>query len=61
MKQSKIDQDKAYLYGADWIVAKVSEASLAGQDISPLLEQYGSEPGAREQVRIRIRANEGRA
>lgn len=61
MKQSEIDQDKAYLSGTDWIVAKIGEASLVGQDISPLLEKYGSELVAREHARIRIRANEERA
>lgn len=61
MKQSEIDQDKRYLADTDWIVAKIGEASLLGQDTSPLIEQYKTQLDTREISRIRIRQNEGRA
>ena len=61
MKQSEIAQDKQYLADTDWVVAKIGEASLLGQDTSPLIEQYKTQLDAREIARIRIRQNEGRA
>ena len=61
MKQSEIDQDKRYLADTDWIVAKIGEASLLGQDTSPLIEQYKTQLDTREISRIRIRQNVGRA
>lgn len=61
MKQSEIAQDKQYLADTDWVVAKIGEASLLGQDTSPLIEQYKTQLDAREISRIRIRQNEGRA
>jgi hypothetical protein len=61
MKQSEIEQDKRYLADTDWIVAKIGEASLLGQDSVSLIEQYQKELDAREIARIRIRQNEGRA
>ena len=61
MKQSEIEQDKQYLADTDWVVAKIGEASLLGQDTSPLIDQYKTQLDAREISRIRIRQNEGRA
>lgn len=61
MKQSEIDQGKLYLAETDWIIAKIGEASMLGQDTGPLIEQYKERLDAREIARIRIRQNEGRA
>jgi hypothetical protein len=61
MKQAEIAQDKQYLADTDWIIAKIGEASLTGQDTAPLLTQYATQLQAREEARIRIRINEGRA
>lgn len=60
MKQAEILQDKQYLADTDWIIAKIGEVSLTGQDTALLVAQYQSQLDAREQARIRIRLNEGR-
>ena len=60
MKQAEIEQNKKYLADTDWIISKISEASLTGQDIEPLLVQYDSQIKEREMARIRIRLAEGR-
>lgn len=61
MRQSEIEQDKKFLADTDYVVAKIGEASLLGQDTGPLLEQYKETLEAREKARARIRINEGRA
>lgn len=61
MKDSEIAQDKQFLADTDWIVAKMGEASFTGQDVAPLLEQYADQLTERENARVRIRINEGRA
>lgn len=61
MRQSEIEQDKQYLADTDWIIAKMGEASFTGKDSSPLIEQYAEQLKERENARIRIRINEGRA
>lgn len=61
IRVAEIAQDKKYLSDTDYIVLKIFEASALGQDTAPLLEQYAEQLDAREQARIRIRVNEGRA
>lgn len=61
MKESEIAQDKSFLAGTDWIVAKIGEASMLGADTKPIVEQYAVQLEQREQARIRIRIAEGRA
>lgn len=60
MKEAEIAQDKQLLADTDWIIAKISEAALIGQDTQPLVEQYAAQLEQREQARIRIRIAEGR-
>ena len=61
MKESEIAQDKQYLADTDWIITKMGEASFTGQDTAPLAEQYATQLTERENARVRIRINEGRA
>lgn len=61
MKEWEISQDKLLLTTTDWIVAKIGEASMLGQDTKPLLEQYAEQLEQRELARVRIRIAEGRA
>lgn len=61
MRQSEIEQDKKFLADTDYVVAKIGEASLLGQDTGPLLGQCKETLEARENARIRIRINEGRS
>lgn len=60
MRKAEIEQDKKYLADTDWIVSKISEASLTGQDTEPLLVQYDAQIKEREMARVRIRLAEGR-
>lgn len=60
MRESEIAQDKQYLADTDWIVTKIGEAQLIGEDIQPLLDKYSSQIAEREMARVRIRINEGR-
>ena len=59
MKQAEIEQDKKYLADTDWIISKISEASLTGQDTEPLLVQYDAQIKEREMARVRLRIAEG--
>lgn len=61
LKEYEIYQDKKYLADTDWIIARIGEASLSGQDTAPLLAQYATEIEQRELARVRIRIAEGRA
>lgn len=61
MLYSEIAQDKKYLADTDWIIAKIGEASLSGQDTASLTEQYAKYFEERELARVRIRAAEGKA
>ena len=61
VRASEIAQDKQYLADTDYIATKIGESALLGQDTAPLLEQYATELEQREQARVRIRINEGRA
>lgn len=61
MKEEEIRQDKQFLADTDWIVAKMGEASFTGQDVTPMIEQYATQLADRENARVRIRINEGRA
>lgn len=52
--QDQIDQEKAYLSSTDWIVTKISDYQIRGNDISPLLVKYESELTERENARVAI-------
>lgn len=60
LKALEIAQDKQYLADTDYIVTKIGEASLLGQDISELLARYSADLERRELARIRIRIAESR-
>lgn len=60
MRQAEIEPDKKYLADTDWIISKISEASLTGQDTEPLLIQYDAQIKEREMARVRIRIAEGK-
>lgn len=42
MGRSPEAKAKMYLAATDWVVAKVGEARLLGEDIAPLMAQYES-------------------
>lgn len=60
MTEDEIERDKKYLADTDWVISKISEASLTGQDTEPLLIQYDAQIKEREMARVRIRLAEGR-
>jgi len=53
LRETKADA-QAYLAETDWIVSKISEAMLKGEDIAPLLTLYSSEFLEREASRLTI-------
>jgi len=55
-KESKQQEAKWYLERTDWIISKISEASINGTDISSLKEKYSEELSKRYEARIEINA-----
>lgn len=49
-EQEKIDAEN-YLSETDWIIAKISESQLQGEDITALLEKYSAEIAKRAECR----------
>lgn len=49
-EQEKIDAEN-YLSETDWIIAKISESQLQGEDITALLEKYSAEITKRAECR----------
>ena len=50
------EADVKILADSDWIVAKIQEASILGEDTAPLLEKYSSELQARKTARANLDA-----
>ena len=42
---------QSYLDSTDWIVVKINEAQVLGQDIQPMLDKYATELTKREECR----------
>lgn len=59
IKNQNINKAKAYLAETDWVIVKINEAQLLGQDIQPLLTKYSVELGEREAKRTIINSLEG--
>ena len=53
-----IQEAKQYLVNTDWIIVKINEAQLLGQDIQPLLTKYSVELSEREAKRTIINSLE---
>ena len=49
--QKLIEEAKRYLKETDWIVVKINEYQLSGEDISPLLDKYAVELQTRKEKR----------
>ena len=45
---TKVAEAKAYLESTDWIVVKINEAQVQGQDVTVLLNQYSKELAERQ-------------
>jgi len=54
-----IAEAKQYLLDTDWIIVKINETQLLGQDIQPLLTKYSAELAEREAKRNLINSLEG--
>ena len=54
IKQDIINNNKRYLLDTDWIVIKIQETNLKGEDINPLLDKYSIELVKRKESRILI-------
>jgi hypothetical protein len=54
VNKSKIAGAKAYLDKTDWIISKVGEAALLGEDSEPLKTKYADQIAAREEARALI-------
>lgn len=59
LKQKQLTEAKEYLDNTDWIIVKINEAQLLGQDIQPLLTKYELELLERENKRLTINQLEG--
>lgn len=57
--QAEIENLKAELANTDWIISKINELNLQGQDISPLLSQYADIIEKRNDWRSKINELEG--
>ena len=57
--EKQVSEAKQYLLDTDWIIVKINEAQLLGQDIQPLLAKYSVELGEREAKRTIINSLEG--
>ena len=57
--ENQLAKAKQYLLDTDWVVVKINEAQLLGQDIQPLLTKYSVELGEREAKRTIINSLEG--
>jgi hypothetical protein len=49
-----VDDAKTYLTSTDWVIAKISEKSLIGEDVSALLVEYADIITNREEARVII-------
>ena len=49
--QVKVSEAKTYLSSTDWIVIKINEAQVLGEDINPLLTEYTTELQERQSAR----------
>jgi hypothetical protein len=58
-KQSQLSEAKEYLNSTDWIVVKINEAQVLGNDIQPLLEKHTVELAKRLEARDTINSLEG--
>lgn len=52
--QDKINKEKSYLASTDWVVTKITEEQIKGNDIAPLLTKYAIELSKRDAARISI-------
>jgi len=54
-----IDTSKSYLAETDWVVVKINESSIQGEDITDLLTKYADVLTARIEARANINDLEG--
>lgn len=59
VKDTAIAEAKETLSSTDWVIAKISEAQLQGEDTAPLLTKYADELAQRATARDTINANGG--
>jgi len=49
----EVAEARSYLASTDWIIAKIGEAQMMGQQIDGLLEKYASELAQRQEARLK--------
>lgn len=54
VNEQKLQEAKNYLQSTDWIVVKIQEAQIKGEDVVVLLEKYSVELQKRDEARFLI-------
>ena len=57
--ETQLAEAKQYLLDTDWVVVKINEAQVLGNDIQPLIEKYTVELAKRLEARDIINSLEG--